>query len=54
MGDKKSVRKNFRIPAELAEGIEKYAKEKNTNMTRLIVDYFTFLLEQDKKNKSKA
>ena len=46
----KSARKNFRLPAELAEWIDSYCKKKNTNMTRLIVEYFTFLKEQEAKD----
>ena len=47
----KSVRKNFRLPSHLAEWIEGYCKKKNTNMSRLIVEYFTYLQEQEEAKK---
>lgn len=47
----KSTRKNFRLPASLAEWIDSYCKRKNTNMSRLIVDYFTFLRDQEEAKK---
>lgn len=34
------VRKNFRIPADLAEWVDKFAQNKNTTMTQLIINYF--------------
>jgi uncharacterized protein (DUF1778 family) len=45
MGRKKTrsngkTRINIRVPAELDEWIKKYAEDHNTNMTKLIVDYF--------------
>ena len=40
-------RKNFRIPADLADWAEKYAADKNTSMTQLIVDYLTHLRDQE-------
>jgi hypothetical protein len=40
-------RKNFRIPSDLADWAEKYAQDKNTSMTQLIVDYLTDLRERE-------
>lgn len=37
------ARKNFLMPRDLADWVEKYASDHNTTMTRLIVDYFTNL-----------
>lgn len=34
---------NFRLPADLLEWVKAFAKEKNTTVTRLIVDHFTEL-----------
>ena len=45
--DKKQKRKNFRIPSDLAEWAEKYAKSQNTNLTQLIVDHWTELRNQE-------
>jgi hypothetical protein len=42
------VRKNFRFPADLAEWAQSYADRKGTNVTKLIVDYFVLLREQEK------
>lgn len=40
------VRKNFRMPADLDDWVSDYAKENNTTMTRLIIDYLTGLRKQ--------
>lgn len=40
---KKIKRKNFIFPADLAEWADDYAKEHNTTVTRLLVDYLTAL-----------
>jgi hypothetical protein len=40
------VRKNFKLPADLAAWIESYARDCNTSMTQLIVDHFTKLREK--------
>lgn len=42
-------RKNFRIPADLADWAEQYASNKNTSMTQLIVDYLTHLRSLEQK-----
>lgn len=44
---KQRKRKNFRIPADLADWAEQYAADKNTSMTQLIVDYLTDLRERE-------
>ncbi len=45
MADQKNETKAtaLRIPADLLVWVKKYAKEKNTNVTRLIIDHFTEL-----------
>lgn len=43
---KKSVRKNFVFPAELAAWADKYAKDNKTTMTRIIIDHFWSLHKQ--------
>lgn len=40
------VRKNFVFPSEIADWAQKYARDHNTSMTQLIVDYFTTLKKQ--------
>ncbi len=42
------VRKNFRFPADLAQWAQEYADKRGTNVTKLIVEYFTTLREQEK------
>lgn len=39
----KTKRKNFIFPADLAEWADSYAKDHNTTVTRLLVDYLTAL-----------
>lgn len=34
---------NFRIPVDLLEWVKSHARERNTTVTRLIVDHFTEL-----------
>jgi hypothetical protein len=46
------VRKNFRFPADLAVWAQKYADKKGTNVTKLIIDYFTSLREQERPHAS--
>lgn len=41
------VRKNFIFPSDLADWAAQYAKEKNTSMTQLIVDYLTDLKKRE-------
>lgn len=44
MTDKKLAKQTaLRIPEELMEWVKSYAKEKNTTVTRLVVDHFTEL-----------
>ena len=43
---KRTKRKNFIFPADLAEWADKHAKENNTTVTRLLVDYLTGLRQQ--------
>ena len=43
MKDRKQKRKNFRLPLVLSEWVEKYAKDRNTTVTQLIIDHFTDL-----------
>ena len=40
------VRKNFRLPADLALWADRYARRRNTNLTQLIVDQLTVLREE--------
>lgn len=40
-------RKNIRLPIDLTEWAEQYAKSKNTNFTQLIVDHLTVLKESE-------
>ena len=37
------TRINLRIPSSLDEWVKKYAKETNTNLTKLVVDFLTEL-----------
>lgn len=47
MAQKKTkVRKNFVFPADIVRWAEKYAKDNNTTMTRLILDHLTTLRRQ--------
>jgi len=43
----KRVRKNFRLPPDLATWIDAFARRKNTNMTQIIIDYFTDLRKRN-------
>lgn len=40
------VRKNFVFPADLTKWAEKYAKDNNTTLTRIILDHLTSLRRQ--------
>lgn len=42
----KTKRKNFVFPADLTEWAEKYAKDNNTTLTRIILDHLTSLRRQ--------
>lgn len=48
--DRPRKRKNFRIPADLADWAEQHAASKNTTMTQLIIDFLTDLHETEKKS----
>jgi hypothetical protein len=41
MRELKKSRLNLRLPAELLVWMKKHAQTNNTNVTRLVVDYFT-------------
>lgn len=43
---KNRVRKNFVFPADLVAWAEKYARDNNTTMTRIILDHLTILRRQ--------
>lgn len=43
---KTKVRKNFVFPVDLAEWAERYARNNNTTMTRIVIDHFTNLRRQ--------
>lgn len=43
---KATRRKNFVFPADLVAWAEKYAKDNNTTMTRIILDHFTSLRQR--------
>lgn len=50
MAKKKSkVRKNFLFPADLANWVAQYAKDKNTSVTKLIIDHLTNLRRQEER-----
>lgn len=42
----KRIRKNFQFPEDLALWADTYAKDNNTTMTRLLIDYLTNLRKQ--------
>lgn len=46
MSTKKTKRKNFVFPADLVRWAEKYAKDNNTSMTKMILDHLTDLRRQ--------
>jgi hypothetical protein len=48
--DRPRKRKNFRIPADLADWAEQYAANKNTTMTQLIIDFLTDMHDKDQKS----
>lgn len=42
----KTKRKNFVFPADITEWAEKYARDNNTTLTRIILDHLTSLRRQ--------
>lgn len=48
--DRPRKRKNFRIPADLADWAEQHAASKNTTMTQLIIDFLTDLHSKEKQS----
>ncbi len=46
MAGKATKRKNFVFPADLVLWVEKYAKDNNTTMTRIILDHLTSLRQR--------
>ena len=47
---KRDARIAVRLPADLKEFATKYALEKNTTVSALVVDYFTTLRDEEKMN----
>jgi hypothetical protein len=41
MTEKAKSRLNLRVPSELMEWVKRFAQQRNTTVTQLVVDYFT-------------
>lgn len=54
MGAKKDDRLELRIPGDLKRWVKKYAKQKNTDVSHLVVSFLTDLREQVKRRDANA